>query len=201
MLTGALKGLADNNFDHWWGGQVGNQLAQYWASNQYSSESRYLFRPTVTGDYWSSFYSGANNNDALVQVGGLFELQYIIDKCKADPAGVSTEGDAGNQIAVATIIRVWQMQRITDTWGMAPYSEALKGAANPQPKYDSQRDIYLGLLAELDNALSLINGGAGPTGDIIYQGDMSLWAKFGNSLKCRLAIRLADREPVLAAQK
>ncbi len=197
-LTSAQKGLMDNNWDHWWGGQVGNQLAQYWSSNQYTSESRYQFRTGVTSDYWSLFYAGGNNA-VPTTVGGMEELQKIIELCTESPAKYSVYGFPDNQIAVATILKVWQMQKITDTWGDAPYSEALQGIKNTQPKYDRQEDIYTGLLADINSAIALIDEAeAGPAGDQIYGGDMSLWRKFGNSLKMRVAIRLSDRKPAVA---
>lgn len=200
-LTGAQKGLMDNNWDHWWGGQVGNQLAQYWASNQYTSESRYQFRTGITNSYWALFYAGGSN-DALSAVGGLQELQTIIDLCTDNPDKYSPYGYPANQIAVATILKVWQMQKLTDQWGSVPYSQALKGIKNPQPAYDTQEDIYTGLLAELDAANNMIDEAQdGPVGDMIYGGDMTAWKKFCNSLKLRVAIRIADRKPSVASQK
>jgi hypothetical protein len=38
------------------------------------------------------------------------------------------------------------------------------------------------------------------SGEIIYSGDMNKWVKFGNSLKLRLAIRIADVKPDLSSQ-
>lgn len=199
LLSGAQKGLMDFTWDAFWGAQTGNQLAQYWSSNQYASESRYQFRTSVTNGYWTRLYAGGNN-DADENMGGINELQTIINLCKESPSEYIGFGDPNNQIAVATIMKVWAMQMITDTWGDAPYSEAWKGFANTQPKYDSQRDIYIGLLNELNGALSLINEGAdGPTGDLIYSGNMSAWRKFANSLKMRLAIRMSDRESAMAS--
>src|SRR5262245_20968275 len=54
-LTQAQRGIMDNTTDIWWGGNMGNQLAQYWSSNQYSSESRYQFRGPQTNTSWTSF--------------------------------------------------------------------------------------------------------------------------------------------------
>ncbi len=84
---------------------------------------------------------------------------------------------------------------MTDTWGDIPYSEALQAEKIKSPKYDSQEDIYKGLMNDLNNALSLIDVAAsGPNGDVVYNGDMTLWKKFGNSLKMRLALRTADKD-------
>ncbi len=197
-LAGAQRGLMDNTTDVWFGGQVGNQLAQYWSSNQYSSESRYQFRTPLTNVYWGLFYAGGINDENL-NVGGLIELQRIIDNCKTNPGPSSAYGFPDNQIAVATTLRVWLYQYMTDMWGDIPYSEALNPEKTRAPKYDRQADIYSGLLSEINQAISLINTSEdGPVGDLIYSGDMSLWSKFANSLKMRLAIRLADRDNTTA---
>ncbi len=195
-LAGAQRGLSDNTFDIWWGGNVGNQLGQYWSSNQYSSESRYNFRTGTTNSYFNLFYAGGNaggRRTGTLNVGGLLELNRIIDNCKADPGASSASGFPANQIAVATFLRVWLLQNMTDCWGNIPYSQALNPNQTRAPKYDNQSNIYSGLISELNTALSLINEGeAGPAGDLIYDGDMSLWKKFGNSLKMRVALRMSD---------
>jgi hypothetical protein len=198
LLTGAQRGLMDNTIDVWWGGNVGNQLGQYWSSNQYTSESRYFFRSGVTNDAWSRFYGGVRN-DQLVNVGGLYELSEIVRKCKEDSIVSSLRGYVPNQIAVATIIRVWTFQNMTDAWGDIPYTEALKADANKTPKYDRQEAIYDGLLAEIDEAIALIDEAeTGPEGDVVYNGDMTAWKKFANSLKMRLALRIVDRNAAKA---
>jgi hypothetical protein len=197
-LASAERGLMDNTCDYWWGGQVGNQLAQYWSSNQYTSESRYQFRTGVTNIYWTNLYAGGLN-DEEVNVGGLIELQKIIENCIASPATASRYGFPANQIAVATILKVWVFQNMTDTWGDIPYSQALNPETYRSPKYDSQSSIYSGLLGEINSAISSINTSEdGPAGDLIYSGDMTLWSKFGNAVKMRLAIRMADRDNATA---
>jgi hypothetical protein len=196
-LAGAQRGLSDHTFDIWWGTNVGNQLAQYMSSNQYSSESRYSFRTATTNGYFSRFYAGGLNGGRRTGsdlfVGGLYELDQIIANCKADPGATSASGNPNNQIAVATLLKAWLYQNITDCWGDVPYTEALNPDNNRAPKYDRQSVIYSGLISDINTALGLIDAGQpGPVGDLIYSGDMDLWKKFANSLKMRLAIRMAD---------
>ncbi len=102
-------------------------------------------------------------------------------------------GTNNNQIAVAKSLKVWIMQIVTDTWGYAPYSEALQIEEYPNPAYDSQESIYRAFLTQLTEANNQIElDGAGPAGDAIYNGDMTKWKKFVNSLKLRVAMRMAD---------
>jgi hypothetical protein len=82
---------------------------------------------------------------------------------------------------------------LTDCYGDIPFSEALQGGENTTPAYDSQADVYAGLITMIDGALAGIDAaGSGPQGDVVYGGDMDKWAMFGNSLKLRIAMRMSD---------
>ena len=69
---------------------------------------------------------------------------------------------------------------ITDLWGDAPYTNALKGellGENIKPSYDSQDVIYTGILADLETANTLLSKGSeeykGIVGnaDVFFKGD------------------------------
>ncbi|RYF59743.1 MAG: SusD/RagB family nutrient-binding outer membrane lipoprotein, partial [Cytophagaceae bacterium] len=106
-----------------------------------------------------------------------------------------------NITAVATIMKVLSMQYITDTYGDAPYSEALQAQAGiTLPKYDRQEDIYKAMLADLEGALNAMDPAkAKQTADISsLGGDVAKWKRFGYSLMLRLAMRLVKQNPNLA---
>ena len=186
LLTNAQKATMDRVYDSFWGSRRAMQTAQYWSSNQYSNESRYAYRDATANNAWSSFYAGP-----------LQDLQTIIDlNSGEDAADYAGYGDNANQIAVAQILQAWIYQHLTDAFGAIPMSEALQGVSNTTPSYDSQADVYAGLISMLDEALNGMNvGGSGPQGDQLYGGDMAQWQKFGNSLKLRVAMRMADVNP------
>lgn len=200
LLTAAQRGLMDYTWDAWFNGRRGNQLAQYWSSNQYSSESRYQLRTNITNTYWALFYSGTS--DAATRPGGgMSDLNEIIRLNTESPADYVGFGDNGNQIAVAKALKAWTFQNMTDCWGPLPFSQALKGSEVPSPGYDSQEDIYNGLINMLNEASNDIDvNAAGPQGDKVYGGDMTKWKKFVNTLKVRVAIRMADVNPTAAEQ-
>ena len=93
---------------------------------------------------------------------------------------------------------------MTDYYGDIYYSEALKGREGIlYPKYDKQADIYTGLLADLEEANTLIKEGTesiSPTYDLMYGGDKLKWQKFANSLKLRLLMRASKKIPDAGAQ-
>lgn len=185
-LTGEILGINENDTNPRWA----TQYMQYWSNTLYTTTTRYQ---QVELD-WSPFYDG-----------GLADLEKIIE-LNTDPETkerASQWGSNSNQIAVAKILKVWAFQNVTDIWGDVPYTEALQGRENFSPKYDKQKQIYLGengLISELNDAISEIDEGADPPeGDLIYDGDMAKWRTFANSLKLRIGMRISEVNPSKAA--
>ena len=96
-------------------------------------------------------------------------------------------------------MKVWLMDIITDTWGNVPYSQAgkLESEGTLYAAYDSQKDIYTEMIKELTDAVNTIDVSqpAFSSGDVIFGGKAEKWKRFGNSLKCRLAIHLSKVDP------
>ncbi|SEJ29518.1 Starch-binding associating with outer membrane [Cyclobacterium xiamenense] len=95
---------------------------------------------------------------------------------------------------------------ITDLWGDAPYTDALKGDQGGEefqyPKFDSQEVIYDGIISDLQQAVQLL-GSASPNGvnagnDLYYNGDVGNWRRFANSLLLRYYMRLSEKKPDVA---
>lgn len=110
--------------------------------------------------------------------------------------------------ALATIVKVEGMHRITDMYGPLPYTSF--GGGSLQNPYDSQKDIYDTFFEELDEAISILTDfdekspGAKALSsdyDFIYGGNVTNWIKFANSLKLRLAMRIAYADPAKARQE
>ena len=134
-----------------------------------------------------------------VYAGGLKNLQEVIDlnTNEGTKAAAAVSGANNNQIAVAKIMLAWGYMNITDLWGHAPYSEALLGRENFSPKYDTQKEIYTGIISELKAAAALITTGT-IEGDIIYGGDVAQWKKFAGSLLMRIGLRLSNADATMA---
>jgi hypothetical protein len=136
---------------------------------------------------WGGYYSMLMNNDEYYK------------KAK--------EGGYKFHEGVARILRAYIFGMITDLWGDAPYSQALKAELGPEyfkPKFDDQKDIYMGILADLDSANVLLSGSSfenvSPKQDVIYGGNAAKWRKFANSLALRYYMRLQAKEPSIAEQ-
>lgn len=98
--------------------------------------------------------------------------------------------------AAFKVLNVFMFSYITDHFGDIPFSEALKGRDGIKfPKFDTQRDIYDGLLTRLDEAvttLSATNDVIEPKFDLLFTGSKDKWIRFANSLKLRLLVRSYD---------
>ncbi len=177
LLTNVLSGL---------GGFGTNQRTllypQLIAENQYTDASLYSLPQLEMGGTYS---------------GPLQDLQTIIDyNSNPKTAGdAAANGSNANQIAIARILKGFLFWYTTDRWGDIPYSEALKGAANPYPKFDKQEDIYFAIMSDLKAANASFDNGAPIRGDIIYGGVIANWKKLGNSIRMLMAMRLTKRYP------
>lgn len=157
--------------------------AQHTVQIQYPDEEEGLVRTETMQAFWTNYYAGA-----------LRDVQLVIDK------GVAT--NRPNVEAVGLIWKTWIFHQITDLWGDAPYSEALRAEEGiTTPAYDTQQAIYTGMIQTLKDAEALLDPlelGLG-TGDILYGDDFEKWRRFSVSLRMRLAMRLSEVDPVTAA--
>lgn len=167
-------------------GTYGSHYIQHLSQTQYTDVTRY-------DDIRTSFYG--------FYTGGLEDLENVILLNSQEEKGdiVSASGPNANQVALAKIMQSWAFTSMTDFWGDIPYSEALMGLENLNPRYDEQEMIYRGIVNTLVEAGDMIEAGA-VEGDIIYSGDMELWRKFANSLILRAGIRVSDVDPDLGRE-
>ncbi|MFD2287517.1 SusD/RagB family nutrient-binding outer membrane lipoprotein [Pedobacter petrophilus] len=100
---------------------------------------------------------------------------------------------------ISLITQAWVFQLLTDVYGDVPYLEANKGKEGViEPVFDKQKDIYLDLLNKLEEANKLLAEGTAisASADPVYQGDVSKWRRFGNSLYLRLLLRISGKADV-----
>ncbi|WP_353124831.1 SusD/RagB family nutrient-binding outer membrane lipoprotein [Parapedobacter pyrenivorans] len=109
---------------------------------------------------------------------------------------------------VALVMRAFMFGLITDLWGDAPYTDALKGEEGGTeylfPKFDTQESIYTGIIGELEQANGLLSKsssdyvGINSDADVYYGGNPAQWRKFANSLLLRYYMRISDKMPDMA---
>ncbi|WP_291143996.1 SusD/RagB family nutrient-binding outer membrane lipoprotein [Flavobacterium sp. UBA7680] len=179
LLTGTLKQGADlywgstNNFDS------SLLFVQHWAKIQYTEPDRFDVSNASFTTLWNTGYATL-----------ITDLNTILN-FPADQANSNYKG-------IALTLRSWTFLLLTDAYGSIPYKEA---GQKVTPAYDTQKEVYTGLLADLKQAQTLLNTANGTvTGDLVYKGDITKWKKLVNSLRLRIALRISDREPALAKQ-
>jgi hypothetical protein len=156
-----------------------NLMAQYAARIVFTSFDQ--FEWGSNSGTWNELYTSIRNANNLQQIG--------------------IEKENKSYEAIALILKSWMFQILTDMWGDVPYSDAIKGKSdeNFKPAYDSQEDIYTGILADLESANQLLSASDAPnvSGDLIFDGDVTQWRKFANSLKLRVLMRMSNVKPSL----
>ena len=169
----------------------------YWRAHLIHSD-RFAGHVTFGHDrsWWSDGLSYSFNGGYTDAAWGWYAGYFGNVKKFLDLTKTGGEFDNPNMYATGLIIKSLYYQMYTDTFGMIPYSEAgVEG--NLTPKYDAQKDIYIGIIADLDEAMALI-GSDTKTGDgvndlsdndIYCGGDLQKWKKMANTLKLRIAMR------------
>jgi hypothetical protein len=123
------------------------------------------------------------------------DLRNVGEILRQTGPGGFAEGQNNNTRQAARILRAFCYHRLTDYYGRIPYSEAIQAQDGIFfPHYDKQKDIYLDLLKELDEASAAFTADADPdfaAADLYYNGDVAKWKRWGYSLMLRLAMRIS----------
>jgi hypothetical protein len=109
--------------------------------------------------------------------------------------------DSGNPVpaAIATVIKVAGMHRVADTYGPIPYSGV---GVSFVPAYDPLEDVYSAFFDELNRSIEILseNRTVMVNADGVFGGDPVKWIRYANSLKLRLAMRIAYADPAKSKQ-
>ena len=185
----------------------GAQLyAQYFSQNIYTDQSRYMIPVNYSDVFWTGVNRALNNLNEIIKLN--------VDERTKEWVTTGGVGTNANQIAIARILKSYAFHNLTDVFGDIPYQsygskdpdfEALQqNPDNLTPKYAPQEKIYTDILNELkqsaDTLLKYKELQTFKNSDIIYDGNNLKWAKFANSLRLRLANRVAHKLPGLAAE-
>lgn len=174
-----------NNYTWYWC----DQLMQYEA---FTGTTREEHRYKIGEQDWNAWYTNflsrwAVNADAM-------------QKASQDENLVIIE-------AIAMTFKAYYMANITDMFGDIPFSEAFKGRDGLlTPKYDTQKEVYLQLFDLLEGANEKYASGESfplsmVSSDGMFNGDLTAWQKFNNSLYLRCLMRVSGRTEMNAGTK
>ena len=153
------------------GGYLSEHYAQFFGTSNYLGYSQFQVGSSATTNSYTDMNRAAIGN-----------ATFVIEKAKAN--------EQWGTVLAATCIRVFAYQALVDAYGETPYSEAQKGKENLSPKFDEGKDIYAGLLAELNEALAKATPGLPVATNLLYKGDDDTpWIQFANAIKLKLLMR------------
>ena len=177
--------------------------------------SDYQVAQGLTSDVYSGYVAptgtwyGGVHNGSYYFISGWIERTFTSGFASVMPAWQSIVKIADAQglpeiSAMATIVKVEAMHRVADSYGPIPYNNY--GSGTLQNTYSTQQDVYSKFFAELDNAIDVLTlyVQGNPTGtvlqkyDYIYNGNVTSWIKFANTLRLRLAMRIVYADAALA---
>jgi Starch-binding associating with outer membrane len=159
---------------------LGNMMMVNWSQSDgyswYSDEFKY----NVTSSFYSRIFNYTFSRTLK---------QYQILNNLEDPK-------YDNYKAIAKIMKAFHFQQLVDCYGDVPYSEALGRSLEATPKYDDAQEIYEDLIVQLTEAINLISNASGAevpgADDAIFNGNMTNWIRFANTLKIRILTRQSD---------
>ena len=196
VFNKAVQELVQDTRDVWFSGRFTLATMQMWQQSNYGDEDRYGYRESMR-ETWEDLYWNLENLRLVIE----------LNEDEATAVQMSAYGPNEGQIATARIMMAWAFNLMADTWGDIPYwsygdrdnaqFQALKLTSEEeilQPAYATQAAIYADIMSELAAAAAQITaaGEGFSEGDVIYGGDAAKWAKFANSLRLRIAVKLGN---------
>lgn len=159
-------------------------FVQYWTETTYTDEANYdIINRTIADLAFRTYY-----RDILAD---LKNARMVIEN--TEPLTDQEAAEMANQLRIIEIVRAYAYQRLVDTFGDVPYTEALD-IDNISPVYDDAASIYADLISRVETAVGALDEANGSFGefDLYFGGDVAMWKKFGNSLLVKMGITLAD---------
>ena len=185
--------------------------------HQYTPDWQYQLQQNLNADIWSGYmmtpvnFANNVNNTNYAMVDGwndrIWLTAYgnvmspalaVIQRAKAD--------NFPNFEAWGLILKVMAMHRVSDFFGPIVYTKFGTINADGSVTYDSQQEAYTAFFKDLDDAQAKLAPYAEDANaplafgrfDLVYGGSYVKWMKFLNSLRLRLAIRIAKADPAKA---
>ncbi len=162
---------------------IANQPSQKSFLQPYMLNKNVVWTEFVEGYQYNGFGTGSLSFTSLNDAHFMVEF-------------AGTEGLAKSYEGLMYFARAVKFFEATMDLGDIPYKEALQGESekNYFPKYDTQKDVFLGILRELEMADKAFADGDTFDGDPIYGGDTDNWRKLVNSYALNVLIQLSKRE-------
>ena len=173
-----------------------------------SMQATYLIREIVKKDRYAKEYTedgilakqivwNESASDAQYNLIGEkhFEDYYLV-VTNANTLIANTPDEKGYE-GLALFAKAYAIYYMTLNMGDVPYSEAGKGEEGLiRPKYDTQKEVILGILNDLENAYKCFSAAdeTAFNGDIIFNGNREQWKKTVAAFQLKVLMNLSKKE-------
>lgn len=155
---------------------------------------------------WTRYYGGGTyqNMSYLYPTVGISTTPYqwgFVGAYVNVPMMIEKAREAGNHqyVGVGLLMKAYHFMLMTDLYGEMPYTEAV--GSNAMPRYDNGRTIFMGCIADIDEAISELEQGVTQdpnlpnlaNGDFYANGDINKWVKLAYLMKARWLLKLTAK--------
>lgn len=164
--------------------------------------SQYFTQSALANQYKDIETYNMPNNDGYVNASydvlfanGLKNYQAVISQAQASNDWVYN--------LMGTVMFAYTAEVLADLYDQMPFSQALQGTGNLNPKFDKGSDIYTALIDSLNSALgkdfsASTNSVPSSSTDLVFSGDISKWKAFANTLLLKMYLRMVNADPSAA---
>lgn len=126
----------------------------------------------------------------------LTDARKMVEMAESDES--IPEGEYKAYLALNHFIRGLVFYKATMAMGDIPCAEAINGevGGNFSPVYDTQEEVFVTILTDLQKAASLFGEATTLKGDIVFNGNVDLWQRTTNSLILRVLNMLSKKATV-----
>ena len=202
-LPGLFTGMLNNDrvaAKYWNVRTFLTQMPGVYAQTSYISNGNTIYQQSdgYSQQYWDDFYSTGGNGSGVM-------AQYRVMELKYNSLSAAEQANQKAIMQAAKVVLIEQAAKMVDLWGDIPYSAA--GSLNStstisNPKYDEQKALYTSFIADLAAAGTYFNSNtttaAFSKSDILLKGSMNMWARYANSLRLRLLMRISKTDETTA---
>ncbi|WP_047545292.1 SusD/RagB family nutrient-binding outer membrane lipoprotein [Psychroserpens sp. Hel_I_66] len=163
---------------------LGNTMIATWSGNAQQVQAPYFeeFQYQLTTDFYDNIW-----DNLMARTGNLTQI-------------ITNEYPDNYDYfkGVSKIYRAFYFQYLVDLYGDIPFTDIHQRSDLLFPEYDDQVDVYISLIEDINDAIAQIQNTDTSTvvplgsSDVIMNGNMTKWIKFGNTIKLRILLRMSD---------
>ena len=161
-----------------------NMQSQHWSSivgfGVFVNPERYTISGNTTNNVWVGHYTTVLSN--------LGQMRRLVEE---------NNPEARNIVGQVRILEAFAYLNLTQIFGDIPFSQAIQVAEFPTPIFDTQEEVLRGIPALIDEGLAELATDTDiiTTTDLIFGGDRQSWIRFGNTLKLKALMLVANVDP------